>query len=304
MTFNRPELLESRRSNEGNLLKVFAMARPPAIEEVAHSADWQFETRALAADFVKFEVTALASSNPTISIFDYIGDDGMGGGVPLAKVAGALRSIGDKPVTVEINSPGGNYFEGVAIYNLLRRHTQAVNVQVLGIAASAASIVAMAGDHIAIAHNAEIMIHQARGLFMGTAEEMADAMATLQKLDGAMADTYAARTGLEREQLLVMMKAETFIGGQEAVDQGFADEVMQREAQAPVYAAADDFPTDQVSLDKFLAKKANMPRAERRELFRALKGGATSSTEPEALRAEGEPEETDLAPLFKAMSLN
>jgi ATP-dependent Clp protease protease subunit len=73
---------------------------------------------------------------------------------------------------------------------------------VLGVAASAASIVAMAGDRIEIAHNAEIMIHQARGLFFGTADEMADAMATLQKLDGAMADTYAARTGLDRDKLL------------------------------------------------------------------------------------------------------
>jgi ATP-dependent protease ClpP protease subunit len=286
-----------------NLLRVDARERPPAIGEVAHSADWQFETRALAEDFAKFEVTALAGTTPTISIFDYIGDDGMGGGVPLAKVAAALRSIGNQPVTVEINSPGGNYFEGVAIYNLLRRHTQAVNVQVLGIAASAASIIAMAGDTIAIAHNAEIMIHQARGLFMGTADEMGDAMATLQKLDGAMADTYAARTGLDRAKLMAMMKAETYIGGQDAVAQGFADEVMEREAQPVVYASADEFPSDQASLDKFLAKKANMPRAERRELFKALKAGTPNAADPATLNAGGEPE-ADVSALLQALSLS
>jgi hypothetical protein len=98
----------------------YSPARPPEMPEVAHSADWQFETRALADDFARFEVKALATGTPTISIFDYIGDDGAGGGVPAAKVAGALRSIGNQPVIVEINSPGGNYFEGVAIYNLLR----------------------------------------------------------------------------------------------------------------------------------------------------------------------------------------
>lgn len=285
-----------------SLIRVDAKARPPEIAEVAHSADWQFETRALADDFAKFEVTALAGTTPTISIFDYIGDDGMGGGVPLAKVAAALRSIGNQSVTVEINSPGGNYFEGVAIYNLLRRHTQAVNVQVLGIAASAASIIAMAGDTIAIAHNAEIMIHQARGLFMGTSDEMADAMATLQKLDGAMADTYAVRTGLDRDKLMAMMKAETYIGGQDAVDQGFADEVMAREAQPVVYAAAEDFPSDQASLDKFLAKKANMPRAERRELFKALKAGTPSAADTVTPRADG-PAEPDVSALLQALTI-
>jgi ATP-dependent Clp protease protease subunit len=176
-----------------------------------------------------------------------------------------------------------------------------VNVQVLGIAASAASIVAMAGDHIAIAHNAEIMIHQARGLFMGTADDMLEAVGTLQKLDAAMADTYAARTGNDRDALLAMMKAETFIGGQDAVDQGFADEVMAREADPVVYAEATDFPSDQASLDKFLAKKLHMPRSERRELFKALKAGTPSATDP-ATRSAGEIEE-DLAPLFKALKI-
>jgi ATP-dependent Clp protease protease subunit len=279
------------------------MARPPELTEVAHSADWQFETRALAQDFAKFEVTALASDNPTISIFDYIGDDGDGGGVPLARVAGALRAIGDKPVTIEINSPGGNYFEGVAIYNILRRHPKAVNVQILGIAASAASIIAMAGDHIAIAHNAEIMIHQARGLFIGTADEMVDAVATLRKVDDAMASTYAFRTGLDTDKLLAMMKAETFMGGQDAVAQGFADEVMEREAQPLVYASADEFPRDQASLDKFLAKKANMPRAERRELFKAMKAGTRTATDPATLEA-GETTSPDFTALVDAMTLS
>ncbi|TZG28579.1 head maturation protease, ClpP-related, partial [Sphingomonas montanisoli] len=252
--------------------------RPPAMPDLAGGNDWQFETQALASDFAKFEVSALASDNPTISIFDRIGADYEGNGVTAARVAGALRSIGNKAVTVEINSPGGNYFEGVAIYNLFRRHPMPVAVQILGIAASAASIIAMAGDTIAIAHNAEIMIHQAQGVFFGNADDMEAAIATLRKLDTAMADTYVARTGLERDELLAMMKAETYIGGQDAVDKGFADEVMAREAQMPVYASSD-MPTDKASLDKFLATKG-ISRSERRDLYRAMGIGMPRAAEP------------------------
>ncbi|MBO0749997.1 MAG: Clp protease ClpP, partial [Porphyrobacter sp.] len=243
-----------------------------------------------------FEVEA-AADRPTITIFDAIGEGFGSEGVTPARIAGALRTVAGKPITVEINSPGGNYFDGVAIYNLLRRHDADVTVQVLGIAASAASIIAMAGDRIEIAHNAEIMIHQARGLFFGTADEMADAMATLQKLDGAMADTYAARTGMKRDALLSMMKAETYIGGQDAVDMKFADAVMEREAQPIAYAEADDLPSDIASLDRLLAKQG-MSRAKRRDLYREIKGRA-----PEAAPADTPSAADQTARLLRALQL-
>jgi len=285
------------------LLRVTAKARPPEITGIeATGSDWKFETKALADEFRHFEVKALADNSATISIFDYIGDDGEGGGVGSKRIAAALRALAGKPITVEINSPGGNYFEGVSIYNLLRRHDEAVTVQILGVAASAASVIAMAGDTIEIAHNAEIMIHQAMGVVAGNADEMEDSVATLRKLDRAMADTYAARTGLDVDALLAMMKAETFIGGQDAVDQGFADSVMQREAQMPVYAEAEDFPSDQATLDKFLAKQ-NMPRSARRELFRAIKPGTPRADGPATPNA-GTNDEPDFTPLITALSLS
>jgi len=261
------------------LLGVIAGARPPEIAEVPHSSEWQFETKALAAEFRHFEVTALASDMPTISIFDYIGDDGEGGGVSSKRIATALRSIGEKPIKVEINSPGGNYFEGVSIYNLLRRHPAAVNVEILGIAASAASVIAMAGDEIAIAHNAEIMIHEAQGLFMGTKTDMKEAYQTLEHIDGAMCETYAARSGREADEFARMMAGkDVFFRGQEAIDAGLADVLMEREAKMPVYAECEEFPSDQASLDRFLAKQ-KMPRSARRELYRAIK--------PDTPRADG-----------------
>lgn len=264
-----------------SLRTVRAAQRPPEITGIGSGANWKFETTALAEDFRHFEVRAAAAGgNPTISIFDFIGDDGDGGGVSDKRIAGALRSVGDRDVDVEINSPGGNYFQGVAIYNLFRRHPKAVNVQILGIAASAASVIAMAGDTIAIAHNAEIMIHEASGLFIGTKSEMAEAVTTLQHIDDSMVATYAARSGRPAEEFSAMIAGkDVYFRGQEAIDAGLADTLMARDAQMPVYASAE-FPSDKQSLDRFLAKH-DMPRSARRDLFRAIGEGTRNAADPD-----------------------
>jgi len=287
----------------GSLIAVLAGQRPPEMPALGSGADWKFETRALADDFKHFTVEAAASEKPTISIFDYIGDDGEGGGVSTKRISAALRQIGDKPVTVEINSPGGNYFEGVAIYNQLRRHSREVTVQVLGVAASAASIIAMAGDRIEIAANAEIMIHEARGLFLGTKSEMKDAWETLAHLDTAMCETYAARSGRDLAEFEAMIEGkDVFFRGQEAIDAGLADAVMEREAQMPVYASADEqYPSDKPSLDSFLAKEG-MPRSARRDLYRVMTSGTPRAVEDATLRAGDEPE-ADYSRLFAALTV-
>lgn len=284
------------------LRRAWARQRPPEITGVPEHSDWKFETQALSDSFRAFEVKALADDRPTISIFDYIGDDGSGGGVTAKQIAAALRTVGNRDALIEINSPGGNYFEGVAIYNLLRRHEGSVSVQVLGIAASAASVIAMAGDDIAIAHNAEIMIHEAQGLFIGTKSEMKEAYETLAHLDSAMCETYAARSGRSAAEFEGLIAGkDVFFRGQEAIDAGLADRLLEREAVMPVYAEADDYPSDQASLDRFLAKQ-NMPRSARRKLYRAIKPDthkAAGSATPNA----GTPQERDVSTLLRAMSL-
>jgi len=273
-----------------NLLSVYASQRPPEIGNAGSGADWKFEARALSPEFKHFDVTALASARPTISIFDYIGDDGMGGGVTVPKIAGALRSVAGKPIIVEINSPGGNVFDGVAMYNLLRRHDADVEVQVLGIAASAASVIAMAGDTIAVATNAEIMIHEARGLFFGTKSEMKEAYQTLEHIDAGMCETYAARSGRPIDEFEAMIAGkDVYFRGQQAIDAGLADLLLDREAQMPVYAEAPDHPSDKASLDQFLAKNG-MSRSERRDLFRAMNPGTHNAADPATLRAGDEPD--------------
>ncbi len=286
-------------------LRSIAAKRPPEISGVGSGSAWKFETTALAADFRHFEVRAAQDgANPVISIFDYIGDDGEDGGVSDQRVAAALRTIGDRDVDVEINSPGGNYFQGVAIYNLLRRHPKAVNVQILGIAASAASVIAMAGDTIAIAHNAEIMIHEATGIFIGTKSEMAEAVSTLQHIDDSMVATYAARSGRPAEEFAAMIAGkDVYFRGQEAIDAGLADSIMERDAQMPVYAASE-YPKDKASLDRFLAKQ-EMPRSARRDLYRAMSLDTPNADQlaPVTPRAGDEPE-PDFSRLFEALSIS
>jgi len=162
----------------------------------------------------------------TITMFEVIGEDfWTGGGVTAKRVSAALRSIGNKDVTVKINSPGGDMFEGIAIFNLLRSHPAKVTVEVLGWAASAASIIAMAADEIRMGLGTFMMVHNAWGVVVGNRHDMREAAALFDGFDGAIADIYEARTGMKRKEIEKLMDAETFMGPSEAVEKGFADAV-------------------------------------------------------------------------------
>lgn len=163
----------------------------------------------------------------SISIYDVIGYDFWSGdGVTAKRIAGALRGMGPGPVTVNINSPGGDLFEGLAIYNLLREHDGEVNVKVLGLAASAASIIGMSGDNVQIARAGFFMIHDTWMVAVGNRLDFAEFAEWLEPFDSAMADVYAVHTGMEHDAIMSMMDAETWIGGTAAVEQGFADELL------------------------------------------------------------------------------
>jgi ATP-dependent Clp protease, protease subunit len=167
---------------------------------------------------------AAAEGEDVISILDVVGyDPWEGGGVTAKRISAALRSIGDKDVRVQINSPGGDLFEGIAIYNLLRGHKARVTVEVLGWAASAASIIAMAGDEIRVGRGSFVMIHNAWGVAIGNRHDFAEASELFKGFDEAIADIYAARTGRSRADIEKLMDAETFMGAQRAVDEKFAD---------------------------------------------------------------------------------
>ena len=172
-------------------------------------------------------IRAAADEDRTISIYDVIGYDyWTGDGVTAKRIAAALRGMGPGPVTVNINSPGGDMFEGLAIYNLLREHDGEVTVKVLGLAASAASIIAMAGDTVQIARAGFFMIHNCWVMAIGNRNDLRAVADTLEPFDAAMADIYVARTGKELVEIQKQMDGETWIGGSSAVEQGFADELL------------------------------------------------------------------------------
>jgi ATP-dependent Clp protease protease subunit len=214
---------------------------------------------------------AAPESAGTISIFDEIGvDPYTGEGTSAKRIGAALRQIGEKnPVTVYINSPGGSMFEGLAIHSLLREHKGEVTVKVLGVAASAASLVAMAGDRLEIARSGFLMIHNAWVMAVGNRNDLRAYADTLEPFDRAMADLYAERTGVDLEKIAAMMDGETWIGGSEAVDTGFADSLLAADE-----VSEGDAPRAEViaarRLDMALAR-AGMPRSERRDLIQKIK---------------------------------
>lgn len=169
-------------------------------------------------------MAAASDDDNTITMFDVIGEDfWSGGGVTAKRISAALRSIGKNDVTVKVNSPGGDMFEGIAIYNLLRSHPAKVTVEVMGWAASAASIIAMAGDEIRMGLGSFMMVHNAWGVVIGNRHDMRDSAELFDGFDGAIADIYEARTGMKRADIEKLMDAETFMGPSDAVKNGFAD---------------------------------------------------------------------------------
>lgn len=159
-----------------------------------------------------------------VYLYDVIGDSWEG--TTGKQFADDLKAIGDvSTLNIYINSPGGSVFDGVAIHNVLKRHKARKVVQIDGIAASIASVIAMAGDEIRIASNGMIMIHDPWAITMGTAEEMRKMADSLDKVGDAILATYVERTTTDEDQLAQWMADETWFTAEDAVEAGLADVV-------------------------------------------------------------------------------
>lgn len=177
------------------------------------------------------DLRASSETPDSIDIYGVIGEDvWTGGGTTPKSISAALKAARGRDVQVNINSPGGDMFDGLAIYGQLREYPGSVNVRVLGVAASAASIVAMAADHMEIARAGFLMIHNAHVLAAGNRHDFAAMAVLMAPFDAAMASVYAARTGDTVEAVGEIMDAETWIGGQAALDGGFADSLLSSDA--------------------------------------------------------------------------
>ena len=175
-----------------------------------------------------WKVTAQSETDAEILLYDMISDtDSENWGIINAKgLISKVKALGNvQNITLRINSVGGDVFEAQAMYSYLKSHPANITVRVDGLAASAASVVAMAGDKVIMPTNALMMIHNPSGGVWGEAEDMRDTAEILDKIRDTIANVYMARTGLDREKVVSMMDSETWLTATEAHELKFCDEV-------------------------------------------------------------------------------
>lgn len=173
-------------------------------------------------------------SRGQVYIYESIGE-GWFGGITAKSFSDMLKELGNvKALDIYINSGGGSVFDGIAIYNQIRRFDGERVVYVDGIAASIASVIAMAGDKINIAANGMLMIHDPWGLSVGTSEDMRQYADSLDKVRDTIVGTYVAKTGRAEKEVGDWMAAETWMNAKESLDRGFATAIV--EAGEPVSA--------------------------------------------------------------------
>ena len=251
------------------------------------------------------EVPAFAASEDpaTIDIFDVIGEDfWTGGGFTEKRMSAALRSIGaGNAVTVNINSPGGDMWAGIAIYNMLAAHKGKVTVNVMALAASAASVIAMAGDEIRMATGSQMMIHNAWGVVVGNKNDMRTAADIFDGFDASLAEIYQARTGNKLADIVAAMDAETFMSAEEAVRAGYADTAVDfTTARASASTRIDPALAARRRIEAALAKD-NHSRADRQQLIGAL-GAARDAGSENAARRDAGGDQAGLCALLQTLT--
>lgn len=203
------------RASDGERWRELRRSARPAARLREGRNDW-FRMSNLAGD---------GDAPAVIDIYDEIGFYG----VTAADFIADLRTITASAIELHINSPGGDVYDGIAIYSALVDHDAYVTVKVDALAASAASFIAQAGDHVVMGRNSELMVHDAWGLCVGNAADMVEMAAMLDKASDNIASIYSARAGGGVAAWRKRMSAESWYSAQEAVDVGLADEVATTE---------------------------------------------------------------------------
>jgi ATP-dependent protease ClpP protease subunit len=174
-----------------------------------------------------FSIKAQSETNAAeVLIYDYIG----WGGVTAADFAKELKALNAQTITVRLNTPGGDVFDGLAIYNSLKDHGATIKVKIDGLAASIGSIIAMAGSTITMCESAFLMIHNPWALVIGNAKDMREMADTLDKIGGSLAGVYATRKGVSKEQAQAWMNEERWFTARR---HGLRDLVPHRHAGSP-----------------------------------------------------------------------
>jgi ATP-dependent Clp protease protease subunit len=206
-------------------------------------------------------IRAESGNEATVYLYDVI-DSWFG--VDAQEFVRELAALDVETIHVRINSPGGSVFDGMAIYNALKQHRAEIVTHVDGLAASAASVIALAGDEVRMGTGAFLMIHNAWGMAIGDADEMRQMADTLEKINGSLVGIYATRTGMDAEEVQALMDAETWFTAEEAIEAGLAD----AEEEGKQASARAEAPTE-------------------RDAERALRDAGFSNTAAKAIVASG-----------------
>ena len=207
-----------------------------------------------------------------INIYGQIGDDYWGDGVNAKTFVTDLDALGNVDLDVHINSPGGAVFDGQAIFNRLKQHPGTVNVYIDGLAASIASVIAMAGKKIYMSESAMLMIHNPIGLVYGESEEMRKNADTLDKIKATILNAYTSKSSLLDSELSLLMDNETWLTAEEAEEYGFIDEILNLKAEpfeskANIFNKFRKLPSN-LALN-FLETKKTVPTAKNTRLYKS-----------------------------------
>lgn len=186
-----------------------------------------------------FRISAVDSGKPKLYVFGVIG----GWDLDAAEFVQAVHALDAAEVDLHINSPGGFVYDTLAMFEALTAHDAVVDVHIDGLAASAASVIAMAGDSVEIAKGGRVMIHDAQGIGIGSPADMREYADMLDAVSDDIAGYYADRAGGEPATWRAAMSAETWYSASQAVDAGLADTV----AAAPKKGSTKDEPEDRAS---------------------------------------------------------
>lgn len=189
-------------------------------------------------------VVRVAADEESAEVYVYGDIGGRWDGIAADEFAKEVGGLTADTINVRLNSLGGVVCDGVAIYNALAHHSSKIVVHIDGIAASIASVIAMAGDEIRISEGAHVMVHKPWSLMVGDADAMRKEGDILDKLEAGIVDIYEPRTGATRADLEAWVAEETWFKGQEAIDAGFADVLVpaRKKAKASAHARSAILP--------------------------------------------------------------
>lgn len=220
------------------------------------------------------------AKDATVYIYDEIGWFGIEAG----QFAKDLSEIKADTINVRINSPGGNVFDGTAIANAIKQHPAKVIVYIDGLAASIASIIALAGDEVVMAENAFFMFHEAWTIMIGNSEDLRKEADLLDKIDGALAQAYVKKTGMEEKEIKDLMMAETWLTAEEALEMGMIDRIEDgEEANATMF----DLSVFANVPDKLKGTEEGDKELNPREIERVLRDAGYSRTQAKGIVAKG-----------------